>query len=164
MRSGSIFRNSSVSLSDGILTITNITKSSANAVYGFEVFSEAESTVDLYEAERIEFIFWNESFIYILVFLTLYLIFLPLCSLVDCCKTESLKRKRINTSEDMSSSDKNNDEGSVVKINYRDFFPIYNIGNTPRPRRLLKLCLFLLNCQHGITFLVLAYFNLEADS
>jgi hypothetical protein len=38
---------------------------------------------------------------------------------------------------------------------------MYNICNTPRPRRILKLCLFLLNTQHSITFLTLIYFNLD---
>lgn len=48
----------------------------------------------------------------------------------------------------------------ALKINYKDFFPIYNIANTERPRRLLKLCLFLVNSQHSITFLTLIYFRL----
>ena len=49
-----------------------------------------------------------------------------------------------------------------MTINYKDFFPIYNIANTERPKRLLKLCLFIVNLQHSITFLVLIYFNLAA--
>jgi len=52
----------------------------------------------------------------------------------------------------------------VIAVNYRDFFPIYNVANTPRPKRLLKLCLFILNLQHGVTFLTLIYFNLVANN
>lgn len=51
----------------------------------------------------------------------------------------------------------------MVKVNYRDFFPLYNVGNTPRPRRLMKVCLFIVNMQHIITFLTLIYFNLPAQ-
>lgn len=47
----------------------------------------------------------------------------------------------------------------VLHINYKDFFPIYNVANTPRPKRFLKLCLFIANLQHSVTFLVLIYFN-----
>lgn len=50
----------------------------------------------------------------------------------------------------------------VLKINYKDFFPIYNIANTERPKRLAKLCLFLVNSQHSVTFLSLIYFNLSS--
>jgi len=48
----------------------------------------------------------------------------------------------------------------ILRINYKDFFPIYNIANTSRPKRLVKLCLFIVNMQHGLTFLVLIYFHL----
>lgn len=52
------------------------------------------------------------------------------------------------------------DDTTVLRVNYRDFFPLYNVGNTPRPRRLQKVCLFIVNMQHIITFLTLIYFNL----
>ncbi len=47
-----------------------------------------------------------------------------------------------------------------IYINYKDFFPIYNIANTSKPKRILKLCLFIVNIQHSITFLSLIYFHL----
>lgn len=50
----------------------------------------------------------------------------------------------------------------MLKINYRDFFPIYNIANTPRPKRFVKLCLFIVNCQHSVTIMVLIYFRFAA--
>lgn len=50
-----------------------------------------------------------------------------------------------------------------MNINYKDFFPIYNIANTERPRRLVKLCLFIVNLQHSVTFLILVYFHLAAS-
>lgn len=37
------------------------------------------------------------------------------------------------------------------------------MANTPRPYRLLKLCLLIVNLQHGITFLTLIYFNLPSE-
>lgn len=51
----------------------------------------------------------------------------------------------------------------MVKVNYRDFFPLYNVGNTPRPWRLDKLCLFIVNMQHIITFLTIIYFKLPGS-
>ena len=162
-REGSLDSTASVSMSAGILTISNFGKSTASSLAGLQVLAAAESTEDAYVLERIEYIFWNESFIYILVFLAMYLVFIPLCSIVDCCRGDILRRKRIDAEEE-SAENKDSEQMDVVKVNYRDFFPLYNIGNTPRPRRLLKLCLFLLNCQHGVTFLTLAYFNLAADS
>lgn len=50
-----------------------------------------------------------------------------------------------------------------MKINYRDFFPVYNVGNTPRPLRLSKLCLFIVNMQHIISFLTIIYVNLPGS-
>lgn len=50
-----------------------------------------------------------------------------------------------------------------MKVNYRDFFPLYNVGNTPRPRRLAKVCLFIVNTEHIVTFLTLCYFNLPGS-
>ena len=50
----------------------------------------------------------------------------------------------------------------MLKINYRDFFPIYNIANTPRPKRFVKICLFIVNCQHSVTMITLIYFKLPA--
>lgn len=37
------------------------------------------------------------------------------------------------------------------------------MANTKRPQRLKKLCLLIVNLQHGVTFLTLIYFNLNAD-
>ena len=87
-------------MSGGILTISRFVKSTSTSLAGFQVLSATESTEDIYVFERIEYIFWNESFIYILVFLILYLVFIPLCSIVDCCKGDILRRKRIDTEEE----------------------------------------------------------------
>lgn len=40
---------------------------------------------------------------------------------------------------------------------------MYNIANSPRKTRLYKLCLYLLNCQHGVTILTVSYYTLPAD-
>ena len=56
-------------------------------------------TVDIYESQRIENIFYSESWLYILFFIALYLIFIPLCAIVDCCEAEQSMRKKIGTEE-----------------------------------------------------------------
>jgi hypothetical protein len=88
------YSSSNVSLSDGYFTITNFPRSMSNLTRGVEVFGSG-STVDIntYASQRIENIFYSESWLYILFFLALYLIFIPLCAIVDCCETEQSMRK-----------------------------------------------------------------------
>lgn len=46
----------------------------------------------------------------------------------------------------------------VVPISYKQFHPIYNIATTQnRPARIAKLCLYLLNLQHCLFYLVVLY-------
>lgn len=100
------------------------------------------------------------------MFLGLYLFLLPLCALVDFVDNKGSKRK-VGKEEEESSyqgiKHRNEPEGEeeiVLRINYKDFFPIYNIANTDRPQRLMKVCLFIINTEHGVTFLTLIYFHL----
>ena len=151
---------SRVTLNEGYLTIVSATQGTS-----YQVSNTEASTTDIYRSQRIEYIFYSESFLYILFFLMLYLIFLPLCTLVDCCESEVKHRKRVNseefTEQNRAPSSSSQQEETTIKVNYRDFFPIYNVGNTPRSKRLPKICLFIVNLQHGVTFLTLIYFNLK---
>lgn len=85
---------SRVTLNEGYLTIASATQGTS-----YQVSNTEASTTDIYKSQRIEYIFYSESFLYILFFLMLYLIFLPLCTLVDCCESEVKHRKRVNSQE-----------------------------------------------------------------
>lgn len=64
----------------------------------------------LYSSERIEFIFYQPAFIYVLVFLLAYLFLIPCCSLVDFIdrSKKGNRRKRVRT-EDLSISEEGQD-------------------------------------------------------
>ena len=88
------YNSSNVTLSDGYFTITNFPRSTSNSTKGVAVYgSGSTSDVNIYASQRIENIFYSESWLYILFFLALYLIFIPLCAIVDCCETEQSMRK-----------------------------------------------------------------------
>jgi hypothetical protein len=130
---------------------------------------------DVYSGERIENVIYRDSFIYILVVASLYLVLLPMCALCDCVDNKAFRRRveresdtyqdvRQRTESDVGVGEEDSSRNEkIYNINYKDFFPIYNIANTDRPRRLLKLCLFIVNLQHSVTFLVLVYFHLGAN-
>lgn len=116
-----------------------------------------------------------DAFFYFLVFILLYLIFIPLCTFYDIVKDPKSKKykpyviKEKGTMEDIRVTEENipafEHYQEDVEINYKQFFPIYNIAATPnRPQRLLKLTLYLLNLQNPTTMLVLLYSAVNADS
>lgn len=162
-----------ISDADGYLTISNVPTSTTLAQFAIYVtISPSNSAGDLYASQRIENIIYRDAFIYILIVACLYLVFLPMCALVDCVDKKSTRR-RISSEEtyqgvinktETGEEDSRGSRGEVLNINYKDFFPIYNIANTERPQRLLKLCLFIVNLQHSVTFLILVYFHLNAGS
>lgn len=47
---------------------------------------KTNSSLDVYASERIERIFYQSSYIYILFFLCLYLILFPICIFTECTR------------------------------------------------------------------------------
>lgn len=81
-------------------TLTNLTK--------YQVQYQQTQITDinsLYSSERIEFIFYQPAFIYVLIFLLAYLFLIPCCSLVDFIDGNKAQRRKRVRSEDLSMSD-----------------------------------------------------------
>lgn len=95
---GNIQNNLTANLSDGYFTIANFPKFTTSAPNGVQIYIDnSDSTVDIYQTQRIQNIFYSESWLYVLFFIALYLIFLPLCAIVDCCQTQHIMRKKVGT-------------------------------------------------------------------
>ena len=59
----------------------------------YYVSSVASTAIsEAYSDQRIENIIYQDAFIYILVFVTLYLVLIPICALTDCVDNKSTKR------------------------------------------------------------------------
>lgn len=171
----------------GSNTTINTTVNSANGMFAYTtdqgsgVFTivpagtiipaGSTTTTTAYDNFRIEKMFLRASVFYILFFFLLYLIFVPLCMFVDFVDMkETVKHKRVAgremTHEELQVHDprppeelpESNPETDVQPVSYKQFHPIYNIATTQdRPIRLIKLCLYLLNLQHCLFYLVVLY-------
>lgn len=154
--------------------------SSSNTTYSIASTNSSE-VFQAYDIFRIENLFFQNSFFYVLFFLLLYIVFFPLCLLVDFVDYKKTGRhKRVvvredGTAEDIKADPREgtdesageaksvtdpSDEGTeiVVPVSYKQFHPVYNIASTQhRPSRLHKLSLYLLNMQHSLTFLIVLY-------
>jgi|JI9StandDraft_2_1071091.scaffolds.fasta_scaffold244378_1 hypothetical protein len=101
---------------DGYLTIANVPTSTSTSQFAVYVTTTASSSAgDLYAAQRIENIIYRDAFVYILVVICLYLIFLPMCALVDCVDSKG-SRRRVGREESyqgvISKTETNEEEGS----------------------------------------------------
>lgn len=77
----------------GYLMISSVSTSTPSSVVSYYVSSTSSTYIDQYVSQRIENIIYRYAFIYILVFLSLYLLLIPLCALTDCVDNKSSKRK-----------------------------------------------------------------------
>lgn len=85
---------------NGYVTVSNISTSTSSTLNAYYVSSTKSSAIaDLYSSERIENIIYQNSFIYILAFMGLYLFLLPLCALVDFVDNKATKRKQGKSEE-----------------------------------------------------------------
>jgi hypothetical protein len=89
-------KSHSLSQSNGYFTISQVTPKLGFQIYESPFSSDAEQ---LYYDQRIENIFYSESWLYILFFIALYLIFIPLCTIVDCCEQGHHLRKKVGSEE-----------------------------------------------------------------
>lgn len=75
--------------------------STQSSPLGYNIKYQPSQTTDinsLYSSERIEFIFYQPAFIYVLIFLLAYLFLIPCCSLVDFMDgSKGQKRKRVRS-------------------------------------------------------------------
>ena len=78
---------------DGFITLTGVSASTGSVSNAYYVSSVASTAIsEAYSDQRIENIIYQDAFIYILVFVTLYLVLIPICALTDCVDNKSTKR------------------------------------------------------------------------
>ena len=83
--------NSTISLSSGLFTFT-YNNLDLNSSFVRSINSTTVNVIDYHSDIRIEHLFYRSAFFYILFFLLLYLIFIPLCTFYDIVKDNKSRR------------------------------------------------------------------------
>lgn len=89
--SGETVSSPTITVSNGTFVFSYATIANASSILSINSTTVGTSD-DIHKNIRIENLFYQSAIIYILVFLVLYMIFIPLCTFYDMCKDKKSKR------------------------------------------------------------------------